>query len=111
VGLLAATSLGTAAQTPGTLSYSAEIEISKERLLTVEQYELVLLCYVPAAHPMDCRICSENRELHRIPRVTDIQVHWRAQKRNRVILAKPMLPTQYQAQADFYINLVRTGHQ
>ena len=54
----------------------------------VESYltRLVLLCYVPATHPMDCRICSENRELHRIPRVTDIQVHWRAQKRNRVIL-------------------------
>ena len=65
VGLLAAASLDTAAQTPGTLTYSAEIEISKERLLTVEQYEL----------------------------------------------AKPMLPTQYQAQAEFYINLVRTGHQ
>jgi len=48
---------------------------------------LVLLCYVPAAHPADCRICSENRELHRIPGVTDIQVHWRTQKRNRVILA------------------------
>lgn len=64
-GLLAASSMQVAAQTPGTLTYYAEIEIAKSRLLTVEQIEF----------------------------------------------AKTLLPSQYHARADFYIDLVRTGHQ
>jgi acetyltransferase-like isoleucine patch superfamily enzyme len=48
---------------------------------------LALLCYIRAVHPADCCIYSENRQPHRISGATDIQVYWRRQKRNRVILA------------------------
>jgi hypothetical protein len=39
-GLLAVSGLQTVAQTPGTRTYSAEMEITRERLWSVEQYEL-----------------------------------------------------------------------